>query len=163
MAKDWCGECICRYCRWRGTDNCMMDWHCPCDHCRKGSNEFFQCDGYEPSLTGRNKILLSRNGLGAVARNRPTWPDDSGAERRKLCAIDFSEKKEFGGQILLATILSRWRHTDGKMLPHQTAARHLNGSCQINQSIASRTRGQMNRCTVDNGVCTVIYFYRQRR
>lgn len=55
MAKDWCGECICRYCRWRGTDNCMIDWHCPCDHCRKGSNEFFQCDGYEPSLTGRNK------------------------------------------------------------------------------------------------------------
>lgn len=51
--KDFCGECICRYCRWIGTDNCLKDESPPCDHCRKGDKEFFACEGYTTSPNGR--------------------------------------------------------------------------------------------------------------
>ena len=52
---DWCGECICRYCRWYGTDNCLNDEKPPCDRCKKGSKTFYVCDGFTKSPTGRKK------------------------------------------------------------------------------------------------------------
>ena len=53
MSKDRCGECICRYCRWYGTDNCLHDENPPCAHCSKGRNEHYSCDGYTPRPGGR--------------------------------------------------------------------------------------------------------------
>lgn len=48
---DHCGECICRYCRWKDTDNCLHDNNRPCAHCHKGSKEHFICDGFEVKPT----------------------------------------------------------------------------------------------------------------
>lgn len=42
-----CHECICQYCRWRCSDNCLKDKENPCGKCHKGNHEFWECEGFE--------------------------------------------------------------------------------------------------------------------
>ncbi|MCD8143412.1 MAG: hypothetical protein LUD83_09110 [Clostridiales bacterium] len=52
---DPCDGCICRYCRWHGSDNCKFgcdgDGSCfTCGERRRQKRPLYQCDGYEPPV-----------------------------------------------------------------------------------------------------------------
>lgn len=44
-----CDGCICAYCRWQGTDNCLMCENGSCLKCgerRKSKHPLYECEGY---------------------------------------------------------------------------------------------------------------------
>lgn len=51
-----CDACVCAYCRWRGTDNCLLDDCGSCLMCGERLRQkkpVYECGGYEMKVLRR--------------------------------------------------------------------------------------------------------------